>query len=143
MCAPVSLGAVSRRLSGLPAIFQSFGSFSGTSFGGSILAAASATLPKVVVRPDGVCVITLLAALHSDAGTFHSLAAAAINIVRAVAPALRTYSWDSRIARLPAVNCLPHTRLRARFSPGVGNSVDTLDQSHSSSCARTSFTLRM
>src|SRR5262245_44349012 len=39
-------------------------------------------------------------------------------MVRAVAPALRTYSCDSRMARLPAVNCLPHTRLRARFWPG-------------------------
>jgi hypothetical protein len=77
---------------------------SATSFGGSILAAASATLPKVVVRPEGRCVITLFDALHSDAGTFHSLAAAAINMVRAVAPALRTYSFDSRMARLPAVN---------------------------------------
>src|SRR5258707_13636877 len=77
---------------------------SGTSLGCSIFAAASATLPKVVVRPDGLCLITLFDALHSDAGTFHSLAAAAINIVRAVAPALRTYSFDSRIARLPAVN---------------------------------------
>jgi hypothetical protein len=84
------LGAVSSRLSGLPAIFQSFGSLSVTSFGGSILAAASATLPKVVVRPEGLCVITLADALHSCAGTFHSLAAAWISIARAVAPAVRT-----------------------------------------------------
>src|ERR1700682_1523949 len=34
MCSPVSLGAVSRRLSGLPTIFQSFGFLSATSFGG-------------------------------------------------------------------------------------------------------------
>src|SRR6516162_3679287 len=107
MCAPVTLGGVSSRLSGLPAIFQSFGSLSGTSFGGLIFAAASATLPNVVVRPDGLWVITLLAALHSAAGTFHSLAAAAINMVRAVAPPLRTYSFDSRMPRLPAVNCGP------------------------------------
>jgi isoleucyl-tRNA synthetase len=33
----------------------------------------------VTVRPDGLCVITLLAALHSAAGTFHSLAAAWIS----------------------------------------------------------------
>src|SRR5882724_1356759 len=135
MCAPVTLGAVSSRLSGLPAIFQSFGSLSVTSFGGSILAAASATLPKVVVRPVGLCVITLFAALHSEAGTFHSLAAAWISIVRAVAPPLRTYSFDSRMPRLPAVKKLPHTRLRTRFCPGVGNSVETFDQSHSSSSA--------
>jgi hypothetical protein len=70
----------------LPAIFQSFGSLSLTSFGGSILAAASATLPKLVVRPEGVCVITLFDALTSDTGTFHSLAAACLSISRAAAP---------------------------------------------------------
>ena len=40
--------------------------------------------------PSGVCVMTLLAAVHSDAGTFHSLAAAWISIMRAAAPPLRT-----------------------------------------------------
>ena len=44
----------------------------------------------VVVRPDGVWVMTLLAAEHSDAGTFQSFAAAWISIMRAVAPPLRT-----------------------------------------------------
>jgi hypothetical protein len=42
---PTTLSAVSSRFSGLPAIFQSFGSFSLTSFGTSSLAAASAILP--------------------------------------------------------------------------------------------------
>src|SRR3954447_26797197 len=37
--------------------------------------------------------------------------------------------------RLPPVEKLPQTRLRAAFSPGVGNSVVTRDQSHSSSSA--------
>src|SRR5712692_2867488 len=78
----MTLGLVSRRFTGFPAIFQSLGSFSTTSFGGSIRAAASATLPKVVVRPERVCVITLLLALHSEAETFHSLAAAWISIRR-------------------------------------------------------------
>ena len=46
-CLPVSLSRVSSRASGLPAIFQDFGSLSLMLFGsgGSILAAASATLP--------------------------------------------------------------------------------------------------
>src|SRR2546421_5951104 len=125
----MTLGAVSRRFTGFPAIFQSLGSFSGTSFGGSIRAAASATLPKVVVRPEGLCVITPLLAPHSEAVTFHSFAAAWISIRRAVAPPFRTYSLDSRMPRLPAVPKLPHTRLRARFWPGVGYSVETFDQS--------------
>ena len=99
----MTLSAVSSRFTDLPAIFQSFGSLSGTSFGCSSLAAASATLPKVVLRPEGVCVIMLLAAVHSAAGTFHSLAAAWISIMRAAAPPLRTYSCDVRMPRLPPV----------------------------------------
>src|SRR5436190_1771851 len=53
-------------------IFHSFGSLSVTSAGGVSFAAASATLPYVVVRPEGLCVMTLLAALHSAAGTLQA-----------------------------------------------------------------------
>ena len=45
---PVSFSLVSRRFTGLPAIFHSDTSFSGTSVGGVNLLAASATLPNVV-----------------------------------------------------------------------------------------------
>src|SRR6267154_6388257 len=79
--------------------------------------------------------MTLLAAVHSDAGTFHSLAAAWISITRAVAPPLRTYSCEPRMPRLPPVEKSPQARLRATLWPGVGNSVTTFDQSHSSSSA--------
>src|SRR5580698_1084539 len=58
-----------------------------------------------------------------------------MSIIRAIAPPLRTYSLDSRMPRLPPVEKSPHTRLRATFWPGVGNSVVTLDQSASSSSA--------
>src|ERR1700691_284943 len=82
----------------------------------------------------------LLAAVHSDAGIFHSLAAAWISMIRAAPPPLRTYSWEVRMPRLPPVENSPQTRLRATFWPGVGYSVVTFDQSHSSSsetnCAR-------
>src|SRR5215831_18444078 len=98
-------------------IFQSFGSFSGTSAGGVSFAAASATLPYVIVRPAGLCVMTLLAALHSAAGTPHALAAACTSITRAVAPPFRTYSFDSRMPRLPPVEKLPHGRLRTTLVP--------------------------
>src|SRR5215470_18029137 len=126
---------VSRRFTDLPMIFQSFGSLSGTSAGGVSFAAASATLPYVTVRPVGLWVITLLAALHSNTGTPHPLAAAWTSITRAVAPPLRTYSLDCRIPRLPPVEKLPHTRLRATLWPGAGYSVVTFVQSHSSSSA--------
>src|SRR5262249_10818787 len=79
--------------------------------------------------------MTLLAAVHSEAGTFHSLAAAWISIMRAVAPPLRTYSCEVRMPRLPPVEKSPQARLRATLWPGVGYSVVTFDQSHSSSSA--------
>src|SRR5260370_36014669 len=102
MALPVTLSCESSRLTPLPMIFQSFGSLSLTSAGGSILAAASATLPKVVVRPDGLWVMTLFDALHSAAGTFHSLAAAWLNDSGATAPPLRTNPFDDPIPRPPA-----------------------------------------
>ena len=79
--------------------------------------------------------MTLLAALHSLAGTFHWAAAAAISISRAMAPPSRTYWLLSRMPRLPPVEKFFQTRLRFRFSPGVGYSQVTLFQSHSSSSA--------
>src|SRR6516165_3562924 len=60
----------------------------------------------------------LLAAVHSVAGTFHRAAAAAISIIRAAAPALRTYSFDSRMPRLPPVEKLPHTVARDVLAGG-------------------------
>ena len=88
------------------------------------------------MRPDGLCVMTLFAALHSAAGTFHwfgrGLRSASS---RAAAPPLRTYSCDMRMPRLPPVEKSPQTRLRATLWPGVGYSVVTFDQSHSSSSA--------
>src|SRR5216683_7099047 len=79
--------------------------------------------------------MTLLAAVHSLAGTFQSAAAAAISISRAMAPPSRTYWWLSRMPRLPPVEKFFQTRLRFRFSAGVGYSQVTLFQSHSSSSA--------
>src|SRR5262252_5637480 len=47
---PCTLLLTSSRFAGLPAIFQSFGSLSLTSFGTSSLAATAAMLPKLTVR---------------------------------------------------------------------------------------------
>src|SRR5882724_788050 len=79
--------------------------------------------------------MVLLTAVHSDAGTFHSSAAACTSIMRAVAPPLRTESWLVRMPRLPPVPKSPQARLRATLCPGVGYSVVTFDQSQSSSSA--------
>src|SRR3954452_3009938 len=62
---------------------QSFGSLTWTSLGGSSFAAASATLPYVVVRPEGWCVMTPLDTVHSATGTRHSFAAAWTSMARA------------------------------------------------------------
>src|SRR5260370_6253508 len=116
---PVTLSGVSRRLTLVPMIFQSFGSLSLISDGGSILDAATATLPKVVLRPDGVWVMTPSAAVHSAAGTFHSSAAAAISIMRAAAPPLRTTCSEALMPRLPAVKKSAHTRLHPTLCPAL------------------------
>src|ERR1700738_1894864 len=79
--------------------------------------------------------MTLLAAVHSATGTFHSLAAAWASIGGAMARPLRTYSCEVLMPRLPPVEKSPQTRLRATLWPGVGYSVVTFDQSHSSSSA--------
>src|SRR5581483_10978974 len=79
--------------------------------------------------------MTLLDAVHSDAGTFHWLAAACTSIRRAAAPPLRTYSCDSRMPRLPPVEKSPQARFLLTLSPGVGYSILTFDQSQSSSSA--------
>src|SRR5258706_4452306 len=117
MALPVTLSCESSRLTPLPMIFQSFGSLSLISAGGSILDAAAATLPKVVLRPDGVWVMTPFAAVHSATGTFHSLAAAAISIMRAAAPPLRTTCSEALMPRLPAAEETAPQRLRRPVLP--------------------------
>src|SRR5206468_2815979 len=57
------------------------------------------------------------------------------DLSRAVAPARRRYSCESRIERLPPVAIEPHTRLRRTCSAVETNSVRTFVQSHSSSSA--------
>src|SRR5690349_1396507 len=79
--------------------------------------------------------MTLLAALHSAAGTPQAVAAACTSMTRAAAPPLRTYSLDCRMPRLPPVEKSPQTRLRATDWAGVGYSVVTFAQSQSSSSA--------
>src|SRR6516225_6137693 len=53
----------------------------------------------------------------------------------AASPLFRTSSCEERANFQPAVMYMPATRLRASFCPGVGNSVETFDQSQPSSSA--------
>src|SRR5690349_24028439 len=106
---------MSMRFTGLPISFQSLGSLSFTFLGGSSLAAASATLPKLIRRGPAPCTTKLSEAVHSVAGTPHCCAAAAMSISRAVAPALRRYSCELRIVRLPTEAMSPQARLRLTF----------------------------
>src|SRR6266849_5183243 len=91
----MTVSGMSTRLTDLPISFQSLGSLSFTSFGGSSFAAAPATLPKLTLRLLGAWVMTPFAAEHSDAGTPHCCAAAAISISRAVAPPRRDRARDA------------------------------------------------
>ena len=43
-----------------------------------------------------------------DGSTFHDCAAAAISIIRAVAPALRSRSHSDQVLVLPPVICMPY-----------------------------------
>src|SRR5438270_583951 len=85
---------------------------------------ASPSLPYVVRRLP--CVMTPLETVHSDAGTFQSVAAAETSISRAEAPDLRRYSCDVRTPALPPVDIEPQMRLRRMCSLGEANSVVTL-----------------
>src|SRR5258708_22646943 len=102
---------MSMRLTDLPISFQSLGSFSFTSLGGSSLAAASATFPKLSLRPPAPCVMKLFDAEHSEAGTPHCCAAAATSISHAVSPALPRYSCQCRMVQLPTDALSPHPHL--------------------------------
>ncbi len=86
-------------------------------------------------RPLGACVTTPFAARHSARPTPQAFAAAAMSISRALAPALRSTSCDSRMAPLLAETIGPQTRLRFRFSFESAYSTRTRRQSHSSSSA--------
>ena len=83
------------------------GRLSAGSLSSLIAAASAASSPKRNVRPLGLCVTLLMAAAHSEAGTFQRLAAAAISRSRALAPACWTITPVSRTARLPPVERLP------------------------------------
>ena len=76
------------------------------------------------MRPDGLCVITLLAALHSAAGTFHSLRRGRDQHVARRRAALADIFVRARGCRgCRRSRNSPQTRLRATFWPGVGYSV--------------------
>ncbi len=86
---PSVLALLSTRGVRLPISLKSFGSFSVTCAGGASVAAFGPSSPNVARRPDREWETTPLSTVISEAGTFHSLAAASTSIARAVAPARR------------------------------------------------------
>src|ERR1700722_13421119 len=98
-----------------------------------IFAASAASSPYRRVRPDGRCVTTLDAAAHSDAGTSHLAAAAAIRRTRALAPTCCIFFWDPRTERLPFENMSPYTLFSRTLRLAEAYSTRTFVQSHSSS----------
>src|SRR5215471_19621798 len=97
MVLPSDLFGVSKRFSDLPISVKSLGSLSFGLSGTGSLPAASASSPKVSVRLLAAWVILPFEALQLAASTCHCAAAAAINMVRAAAPALRSLSQNARI----------------------------------------------
>jgi hypothetical protein len=91
---------------------KSFGSFSATSFGTGRLDALPASSPNVASRLLGACETTPRSTVRLAGVTFHSAAAAATSMARAVAPALRNCIHELAIAELPPVPCIvPNIRL--------------------------------
>ena len=67
--------------------------------------ACAASSPNVAFFPDFACETTPSLTAISPAGSFHSAAAAATNIARAVAPACRNCIQEFAIAVEPPVPC--------------------------------------
>ena len=115
-----------------------FGSLSVMLFGsgGVSFAAAAATLPYVVVRPTAACVMTPFGdgQLARPAPSTGRPPPAAASCAR---PRRRGARSPGRCGCRGCRRCpsRPRRACCARFSPGVGNSVATFFQSHSSSSA--------
>src|SRR3989442_8626170 len=90
---PFTLLGASSRLAGVPISVKSFGSLRVTSAGTGTFAAASARSPYESFLPVAGWLTIPFAAWHDAGSTFQRCAAAAMSIMRAVAPALRS-GWD-------------------------------------------------
>ncbi len=90
-------------------ILKSFGSLSATSLGTGSFAASAASAPYFRLRPVAGCSTSPACARQASGATFQRLAAAAINRVRAIAPACRKGCQDAMIAVEPPVAWTPAT----------------------------------
>ena len=82
--------AESRRGWRVPANLNCSGVLIAGSAASLTLAASATSAPNVSARPLALCVTLPMLALHSDAGTFHFVAAAWMRRARAEAPACCT-----------------------------------------------------
>src|SRR5262245_47988012 len=92
---PSGLSGVSSRFVGLPTSLKSLGFFGVTFWGGSSFDAFSTRLPNDARWPPEITKPFSVRQLATS--TFHLSAAAAINIWRAAAPALRTRSHSVHV----------------------------------------------
>ncbi len=109
---PLTLAGTSTRGTLRPMSLKSFGSLSVTLSGTGSFAALPASAPKLAWRCVLACETTPLSTVNSEAGTFHSCAAAVTSMTRALAPASRSWFHEFAMDELPPVPCnVPKTKL--------------------------------
>jgi hypothetical protein len=131
---PTTFSGVSSRGTLVPMKRKSLGSLRRGSSGIGRRAAASASAPYSSRRLVGTCKTAPFSARQADGSIPQRAAAAATNISRAVAPALRRRSHEPRTLLLPPVVMLPYSGAASACSTRIR------DQSASSSSA-TSMTM--
>jgi hypothetical protein len=109
---PLLFAGTSTRGSFWPISLKSLGSFRVTLAASGCAAALPASSPKLACRREAAWLSTPRSTTISAAGTFHSAAAAATSMARAVAPAWRSCIQEFAIALLPPVPWIvPKARL--------------------------------
>src|SRR5882757_599160 len=107
MAVPLTLAGVSNRLAGVPISLKSAGRLSATLSGTEILDASATSSPYLRHLVVATCSTSPLCARQDAGSTFQRFAAAAMSIVRAVAPAWRIGCHDARTAFELPVACKP------------------------------------
>ncbi len=116
---PRDFASTSRRLGEVPIRKKRPGSLSGTCLGTGIVPASTASSPYDRLRFEPAWCTAPSLVVHSDAGTFQRLAAAATSIARAAAPAPRSSGYITAMLVLPPVVMSLNTGSAYWFSAGA------------------------